>query len=148
MHGSGKVYGHNQGFSCCFRQWRAQSHCNKLHGYAISVEIEFEAKKLNKLNWVVDFGDMQEVKSWLRETFDHKTLVAVDDPKISLFRSMHDDRLCDLVEVEESVGCEAFSEMIGKFVLRWMRTKGLAPRVDLKQVIVREHEANYAKWMP
>ena len=33
---STKTYGHEEGLSCCFRQWRAtHSHCRLLHGYAL-----------------------------------------------------------------------------------------------------------------
>ncbi|SVB70610.1 uncharacterized protein METZ01_LOCUS223464, partial [marine metagenome] len=29
MYQSTKTYGNEVGLSCCFRQWRADSHCNK-----------------------------------------------------------------------------------------------------------------------
>ena len=40
---STKTYGHEVGLSCAFRQHKADSHCAKLHGYALSVKVEFEA---------------------------------------------------------------------------------------------------------
>ena len=31
------------GFSCCFRQWKAETtHCRFLHGYGISFRVTFE----------------------------------------------------------------------------------------------------------
>ena len=52
MYNSTKTYGHDVGLSCSFRQWRAQSHCSKVHGYALSVKFTFAAEKLDERNWV------------------------------------------------------------------------------------------------
>ena len=35
MYRSSKTYGHEIGLSAAFRQWRAQSHCRLIHGYAL-----------------------------------------------------------------------------------------------------------------
>ena len=35
MYQSTKTYGNDVGLSCTFRQWKADSHCNKLHGYSL-----------------------------------------------------------------------------------------------------------------
>src|SRR5688500_7012818 len=75
---STKTYGHEVGFSCAFRQWRAASHCSLIHGYALSIAITFEAEQLDDNNWVVDFGGMGSFKEWLTQTFDHTLLVAWD----------------------------------------------------------------------
>ena len=57
---SGKVYAHNTGHSCAFRQWKADSHCNLIHGYALQFELTFGSDKLDNRNWVVDFGGLKE----------------------------------------------------------------------------------------
>ena len=47
------------GFSCVFRQWKAEdTHCKYLHGYALSFRIWFEGE-LDERNWVWDFGGMK-----------------------------------------------------------------------------------------
>ncbi len=39
---STKMYDHNEGLSCCFRQWRAtDSHCRLIHGYALAFKFVF-----------------------------------------------------------------------------------------------------------
>ena len=53
---SGKTYTHATGHSCAFRQWRADSHCNLIHGYALQFELQFGSDGLDEKNWVVDFG--------------------------------------------------------------------------------------------
>lgn len=145
---SGKSYVHSDGLSCTFRQWRAKdSHCRFLHGYALQVEISFYAiGGLDDRNWVINFGGMKEVKAWLEATFDHKTLVAHDDPLISTFRELATAGMIQLVNVEH-VGAEAFAKMIYDWVFEWLRDEmQVDGRVVLDQVTVREHDKNWASY--
>jgi len=152
MHFSTKTYTHAEGLSCCFRQWRAShSHCQYLHGYAIEVKFQWEATELDARNWVVDFGGLKHVKEWLKETFDHKLLVAKDDPKLEELHALNLMGLAQVVEVE-AVGCEAFAKMIYDYVNSWTRHSFRRLSVDgiyvypvkLVQVEVREHGGNSA----
>lgn len=102
---STKTYGHEVGLSATFRQWRAKSHCRLLHGYSLSFRFEFEANMLDDKNWVVDFGDLKELRAILEGTFDHKTVVAADDPELEWFREAARRGLADVV-VLPAVGCE------------------------------------------
>lgn len=145
IYGSTKTYTHAQGLSCCFRQWKAESHCNKLHGYALQVELEFEAVELDHRNWVVDFGGLKEIKNILELTFDHKTLVDMQDPEYQTFLMLADKKIIDIIPVP-GVGCEAFSRMIWDMVHHWvMRAVNKdGERVRLMKVEVREHAGNSA----
>lgn len=143
MYKSTKTYGHEIGLSCCFRQWRAESHCNLLHGYAIAVRLEFEADELDARNWVVDFGSLKSLKGMLEDTFDHKLLVAEDDPRKDELCSLAGLGLADVV-VLPAVGCEKFAEFIFGATETWLQSNGYAPRVRLSSVEVREHGANSA----
>lgn len=155
-----KVYGHNLGLSACFRQWRADSHCRFIHGYALEVEFCFEAPILNDNNWVIDFGSLKEVKQFLVDTFDHKLVVAEDDPAMPLFTDMAQDkgrggRLADIVILPD-VGCEAFAKVIytqAHSILSAAAASGklqggAGNGVFIKYVTVREHGANSATYMP
>ncbi|QWY83377.1 6-pyruvoyl tetrahydropterin synthase protein [Rhizobium phage RHph_X3_2] len=143
MYKSTKTYGHDIGLSCCFRQWRAESHCNLLHGYAIAVRLEFEADELDARNWVVDFGSLKSLKGMLEDTFDHKLLVAEDDPQKDELCALAGLGLADVV-VLPAVGCEKFAEYIFGAAETWLQSNGYAPRVRLTSVEVREHGANSA----
>lgn len=140
---STKTFDHNVGLSCAFRQWKAiDSHCSKLHGYAISVKLIFESAELDEKNWVVDFGGLKEIKYWLETQFDHKTLIAIDDPHFDWFIEAEKRGIVDL-NILEKVGCEAFAKYIYKTVFDWLSvTHG--DRVTLKSVEVREHSGNSA----
>lgn len=140
---STKTYGHEVGLSCAFRQWRADSHCRFLHGYALSVRLEFEADELDHRNWVVDFGGLKEVKAWLQETFDHTTLVAMNDPDLDAFRALDRRGLVQL-RIVPHTGCEAFARLVFDHVTGWLDQTGAARRVRLASVEVCEHGANSA----
>lgn len=140
---STKTYGHEVGLSTAFRQWRAQSHCQKLHGYSLAFKFEFGTNELDERQWVVDFGGLKSLKSILEDTFDHKTIVASDDPELEWFKEAERRKILDLV-VLPAGGCERFSEYVFEVTEMWLRDAGFAPRCKLLSVEVREHGANSA----
>jgi 6-pyruvoyltetrahydropterin/6-carboxytetrahydropterin synthase len=139
---STKVFSHNMGLSCCYRQWRAESHCAYIHGYALEVKITFTAKELDEHKWVQDFGGLEPVKDFLKETFDHKLLVARDDPKLEFFEALNLVGIAQIVMMD-NVGCEAFAKYIFNWVDAWVHRKS-DERVRCIEVEVKEHGANSA----
>ena len=77
-----KRFGHDRGYSCAFRQWNAQSDCKYIHGYSLAFEVALSSNQLNEQNWVYDFGNFNFLKEWLQNNFDHKFIVAKDDPEL------------------------------------------------------------------
>ena len=140
---STKTYGHNLGFSCAFRQWQADSHCKHIHGYSVAVKFVFEADELDKNNWVVDFGSLKSLKGWLESMFDHKTLVAFNDPQLDWFEEANKRGIIDMVMVP-ATGCESFAKIIFDATEVWLTNNGYTPRCILKSVEIMEHGANSA----
>lgn len=138
-----KTFTHSQGLSCAFRQWRAQSHCRFIHGYALQIEITFSCKTLDERKWVVDFGGLDYVKRILQDTFDHKTVVAADDPHLDEFQVLHADGICELVVLPD-VGCEAFARYVHRMVKEWLPTELTQRFVKVESVMIREHGGNAA----
>lgn len=138
-----KRYGHNEGWSATFRQWRAKSHCNRLHGYALAFEITFETEELDDCNWCLDFGSLKPLKGWLQATFDHRTLIAEDDPHLGEFQRLTDFGLMDLLVVP-AVGCEMFARMVLTHADALLRQTDDHLRVRLISVKIQEHEGNTA----
>lgn len=138
VYGSTKTYTHSVGFSCCFRQWKADSHCNMLHGYALQIKLTFETEKfdLSKEGWVQDFGGLKQVKQDLAMMFDHTCLVAENDPELPYFITLNAKRLVDL-RIVQGVGCEAFALQVYEHI----EALGFN---HLTQVEVSEHEGNSA----
>jgi 6-pyruvoyltetrahydropterin/6-carboxytetrahydropterin synthase len=146
VHISTKTYGHDIGLSACFRQWKTDSHCKYLHGYALAVRIEFEADELDERNWVVDFGGLKSFKTMLENTFDHRLLVAEDDPALTALQLLGDVNLAQIVVVP-ATGCEAFAQLIYEYAAIWLYANGYAHRVKVRSVEVKEHGANSAIYM-
>ena len=139
---STKTYGHESGLSCTFRQPGAVSHCNLLHGYALSFSFKFGCEQLDDKNWVIDFGGLKQLKGWLKANFDHKLVVAKDDPQIQRILKLQDEGLAEVVVVN-GVGCEKFAEQAFHFAndLAKELTGG---RCYCGACEVREHGANSA----
>jgi 6-pyruvoyltetrahydropterin/6-carboxytetrahydropterin synthase len=131
------------GYSCAFRQWRAESHCRFIHGYALEIKLVFGAETLDVNNWVVDFGGFKKLKDTFELQFDHTTIMAADDPLIQLFLDMKEAGLITL-RTMPAVGCEAFAQWVYWTTIEWLNAEGLAERVWLVSAEVREHVGNSA----
>lgn len=141
---STKLYDHNEGLSCCFRQWRADSHCNLVHGYALAFHFVFATRTLDDRNWCMDFGGLKPVRAWLHEMFDHTMLVAGDDPHLPEFQRLAALGLVEL-RVLPAVGCEAVARVVCQHVGE-MVAVATQDRVWVESVEVREHSGNSAMY--
>ena len=139
---STKTYDHSEGLSCCFRQWRAESHCQLLHGYALAFRFVFATRELDRCNWCFDFGGLKPVRAWLHEMFDHTTIVAQDDPHIAQFEKLEDVGLAK-VRILPAVGCEATAAFTFAYVSGFIGNE-TCDRVWLESTEVREHGGNSA----
>lgn len=130
-----------------YRQWRADSHCNLIHGYALTFKFEFSTNELDVRNWVADYGGLRPLKDRLEEWFDHTLLVAEDDP--------HKDDLLNLQKlglakctVVEKTGCEGLADYLYRYLndpdSGFLKYLGLAPRCWCTRVEVRETPSNMA----
>jgi 6-pyruvoyltetrahydropterin/6-carboxytetrahydropterin synthase len=139
------------GFSCVFRQWRAEgTHCKFIHGYGVSFKVWFEGD-LDERNWVWDFGGMKRAKGtidgknpkeWMDYMFDHTTIIAEDDPFLGAFMEM--DRVgAAQIRVIPAVGAEQFAKYIFEKLNTFIQeeTNG---RVKVIKVEFKEHERNSA----
>ncbi len=140
---SSKYYGPERGYAVAYRQWRADSHCRLIHGYALSFYLEFECEELDTRNWCVDFGSLKTFKDFLDDTFDHTMLVAQDDPEFKTFEMLHEKKLCKMVVVERT-GCEGLSKFLHEYVNEiWLPDNGYK-NVRCRKVKVSETPANAA----
>jgi 6-pyruvoyltetrahydropterin/6-carboxytetrahydropterin synthase len=139
------------GFSCVFRQWRAEgTHCRFLHGYGVSFRVWFEGE-LDERNWVWDFGGMKRAKgtiddlnpkAWMDYMFDHTVIIAEDDPGLGGFKTMNDLGVIQL-RIIPAVGAEQFAKYIYEKLNTFIQeeTEG---RVKITRVEFMEHAKNTA----
>ena len=156
MFTSTKVF---DGFSCCFRQWKATTtHCQFLHGYGVSFKVWFEGD-LDDRNWVWDFGGMKRAKTkidgkspkdWMDYMFDHTVLVAEDDPFLPDLEKLYHRPEKGLqyhgilqLRVVPATGAEKFAEFIFHKLNNFVKTE-TNERVKVKQVEFRELGKNSA----
>ena len=139
---SGKTYSHSTGHSCAFRQWRADSHCNLIHGYALQFELTFGSEKLDERNWVVDFGGLKELKAWLQDKFDHKMALDKNDPQIERLKELEKHDLAE-VRIFDGVGAEMFAKHAFDFADELIKRK-TEGRCFVESVECMEHGANSA----
>ena len=130
------------GYSTCFRQWRADgTHCKFLHGYAVSFRVWFEGD-LDHRNWVFDFGGMKRAKTqiagmspkdYFTYLLDHTTIVAEDDPYLENFIQMAQDGIIQL-RILPATGCERFAEYLYNTINAFLKeeTEGRVKLVKLE----------------
>ncbi len=142
-HYSTKHYGHNIGLSAVFRQPNADhSHCHFLHGYSLAFKFTFGCDALDNKNWAVDFGGLKPLKKWLEDSFDHKTVVDINDPHMEDFKQLEQKGLCQLT-IFDGVGAEKFAEHAFKFADKLIREK-TNNRCYVVRAECMEHGANSA----
>lgn len=127
-----------------YRQWRADSHCNQIHGYALSFHFEFTSENLDARNWVIDFGGLRPLKDLLEDWFDHTLLVAVDDPNREDLLNLGKLGLAKITEVEKT-GCEGIADFLYEYINTiFLKDYGEQARVWCTKVEVRETDSNMA----
>ena len=131
---------------CAYRQWRADSHCNQIHGYAFSFHFEFETDDLDARNWAFDYGGLRPLKDKLEEWFDHTLLVAQDDPMRDELLRLGQLGLAKITEVEKT-GCEGLADFLYEYINTIFLPscgKTEADRLWCCKVEVRETDSNMA----
>lgn len=140
------------GYSTCFRQWKAEeTHCKFLHGYAVSFRVWFEGD-LDERQWVYDFGGMKRAKctlggmqpeAYFKWLLDHTVVIAEDDPYLKQFEQMNCDGIIQL-RILKKVGCERFAEFLYKEINEFLEREFGSERVRAVKVEVYEHSKNSA----
>jgi 6-pyruvoyltetrahydropterin/6-carboxytetrahydropterin synthase len=118
-----------------------------LHGYSLAFRFVFETDELDYRNWVVDFGGLKGLKLALQHHFDHKTVVAQDDPHLTTILALQNMNIADVVIVP-AVGCEKFAEVAANLAREELKALGIAERVRVVEVECFEHGANSAIYRP
>lgn len=134
-------------FPVAYKQWRADTHCSKLHGYSYSMKFYFGANELDHRQWNVDFGGLKNLKMFLEDYFDHTTLIAEDDPHLPIFQDLEKQGILKLT-VLPAMGCERIADMLYKYINTVFIPdnfgKAESERLWCYRVEVRETQANMA----
>ena len=127
------------------RQWRHDGHCSYAHGYGRIVKIIFGSASLDDRGWAVDFGDLRAVREWLESEWDHRILLANDDPLLDEFKTLHELGGVNINIMPEGYGpgielsCMYVFDYVNKLIEE--RSQG---RCWVQMVEIWEHENNSA----
>lgn len=145
--------------STCHRNWHAACnvnrdsvHCSYIHGYSRYIELTFSGD-YDDCQWVVDFGDLKDVKKWLETNWDHAVLVASDDPELETLQELDSKGLIKLTVIDVNNNLEWGPGMEGscKHVydsIMPIITEKTNGRAWISKVQIWEHENNSAIYEP
>lgn len=96
--------------------------------------------------WVVNFGGLKKIRSWLEHYFDHTFLVAQTDPELPRFQQLDQDGIIQL-RVLPDTGMEATAKFVYGHINEMIQ-KETQGRVWVGRVEVRENEHNSGIFIP
>ena len=116
--------------------------CSKWHGYDRSVILEFSGE-VDEHGWVVPFGGLKIVRTFLEYYFDHTAVAPADDPRLEDIKEAGKKGLVELRILPYGVSMEMSALFIWEQVNPYIRsiTDG---RCWLSKVECREHDSNSA----
>ena len=141
-----KTFGHDRGYTVCYRQMSSINNCRFLHGYALSFSIEIRANTLDDCGHVWDFGNFKELAVRLGLMFDHVTIVENDDPLLYRFQDIERKMgpCFQLRAVSYKISCENFAKEVYDIIEKEMLN--LVIGVDVVSVTCAEHGSNSATY--
>jgi len=128
-------------YPCAHRQWRHDGSCALVHGYSRSFHFVFGARQMTKENFLVDYGDLKELKNHLDSTFDHTLLLSPDDPEIPVFRELETRGACSLKILPYGPSMEGTSQYLCEWTDNYIREKSKG-RAWVISVEARENDKN------
>lgn len=135
-------------FPVAYRQFRdLKGSCSLIHGYAFTIKLYFGTDDLDVRRWCVDYGGLRDLKEVLESQFDHRLLVAEDDPHLDWYKEAEKRGIAKLT-VLPNLGCESLADQIYKFVNGVFIPDYLghheAERIWCYRVELRETQSNMA----
>lgn len=131
------------------RQYLDSGHCSFIHGYGRKIKITFACNQLDERGWVMDFGGLKQVRKWLEDEWDHRTLIHEDDPELTDLKEIELDGTIKLNVVSKPYGpgielsCLYVYDRVSPMIYK--ATDG---RVWIETVEIWEHENNSASYSP
>jgi len=95
--------------------------CAHLHGHNGRVEITLESETLDPRGMVLDFAELKHIVSdWLEENFDHKMVLANDDPLVLVLAAMREPMFL--------MPCPPTAENLSKLIFDFVQNNGYPVR--------------------
>lgn len=131
------------------RQWRDNGPCKHVHGYGRTIQLVFGCTSLDDKMWVQDFGGLKELRQWIELQWDHRLLLASDDPQLEQFAELHNRDAMNINVMDVTRGWGPGIEGSCKFLYDHLQPyihKQSEGRVWIEGVEVWEHDNNSAMY--
>jgi len=128
-----KVY---EDVSCVFRTWDAEHPKDRvLKSYTFRIKILFESHYLDHGNQLLtnDHDCLKEFNKMLNQHFRNKTVVALNDPEMSIFQALDQKGIIFLSTLPE-VSSEKIAQELFNWFKVWLINSRLIERVDIRSV--------------
>ena len=109
--------------------------CRYLHGHNGRLEVDIEAKALDDMGMVVDFGRVRDlVKGWIDSNLDHRMILCRQDPVVPVLQGLNEP----LYLVDEN----PTAENLARLIYDQARQLGL----DVAEIRLWETPSSYATY--
>ncbi len=128
-------------YPCAHRQYKHKGNCRLIHGYSRSFHFTFGAELLTAEGFLVDYGDLDELKAHLDYMYDHTLLLEHDDPYIEQLKELEKNGVCTIRTQPMGVGMEGTAHYLCTWADKWLRKKTRG-RAWVISVEARENDKN------
>lgn len=132
------------------RQWKHNGHCAWIHGYGRIVQLTFGCHELDDKTWAVDFGGLKPVKQFIEDAWDHRLLLASNDPYLEQIKALEEFNIVNVNVMDVTKGHSPGIEGSCKFLydnIQPMIDEMTGGRCWLEKVEIWEHENNTAQYV-
>lgn len=131
---------------CGHRVVGHEGKCRHLHGHGYRIHFYAQAKQLDSIGRVIDFGVIKsKLCVWLEDNWDHKLLLWERDPLLSMFATIQSPKSTSEDKAEEDfeksivlVPFNPTAENIADHLLTVIGPQQLPAGIKLTKVIVEE----------
>ena len=93
--------------------------CRNLHGHSGVVEIEIRSETLDEKGFLIEFSDLNFIKAWIDENWDHSLIVSANDEILNSISSALDTKKYVLKENY----CQTTSELLAERLYIFVKHK-------------------------
>ena len=127
------------------RQHRHDGHCALIHGHNWAISLTFACSETDANGFVVDFGKLKYLKTWIDEHLDHACLFNENDPEKDALLASSGHLFKPYILPNSS--CEGLAQHIFE-VFNPMVQEQTENRVWITQVLIEEDSKNSATYRP
>jgi 6-pyruvoyltetrahydropterin/6-carboxytetrahydropterin synthase len=121
-------------------------HCSRIHGHNWAIRLTFAAKETDQNGFVVDFGDLKYIKTWIDENLDHACAISSKDPHLARMEKWNEEGLIQLLVIPDA-SCEGLAKHLFQTFDPMVRdrTRG---RAWISSIELHEDSKNSATYAP